>query len=93
MKQYSYDELKKEVEFRKKEKSDWLGKCCNCCTDILKKDIRQQFKAATEQYCCFKCSTYIDEVIILCYLINCARGLRDWKTLNSLNKNKEEENV
>ena len=94
MKQYSYDELKAEVERNKKEKSNILGPCCNCGADVIKGEFhRTHFfyppppKEWEPQYACKNCEIYEDELRVFFSLLNCVQGTKSWDVFDQL-KNK-----
>lgn len=85
MKQYSYAELKAEVESLKKEKSDILGLCCNCGIEIKKSDLHHtHFAPNNTAHCCVQCDPYTDELLIFLCLLACMQGTKSWDIFRKL---------
>jgi hypothetical protein len=91
MKQYTYDELKAEVDRRKKEKSNILGPCCHCNTDVFKDIVHithsyfdKDQGAVKHKYCCQYCEPYEIEVLVFCAILACVQGTKSWDVFQKL---------
>jgi hypothetical protein len=77
MNQYIYNEPKSEIG-----KSDILGQCCNCNTNILKKVLHHTYIDYHTigydcLYCCPQCDVYYDALLVFCALLSFLLGTRE----------------
>lgn len=90
MKTPTYDELKAEVEQRKRDKLDILGPCCSCGVNVLSQELHetnfdwQEDGTYDLQYCCQQCSLYTEELMIFFALLACVQGKKSWEIFRFL---------